>query len=175
MLRYLAGVLLLSACATSAAFQTPSFAPSTTNRAALLSQNRPVSSGTRALGLRLSMQAPDVVTKDVVAKDVVASKSMFVDEGSVLKANKFPLKPEVLIAKAKAFLESRDGLIPDAALLADDFVFMGPVVGPLSKDAFLSALGTVGTKTAFPDFQQQCYAFSVDPFDGRVWYSSSSS
>ena len=166
MSRCLAGVLLLSACATSAAFQTPSFAPSTTNRAALLSQNRPGSSGTRALGLRPSMQAQDVVTKDVVAV-----KSMFVDEGSVLQAQNFPLKPEVLIAKAKTFLESRDGLVPDPALLADDFQFMGPVVGPLSKDAFLSALGTVGTKTAFPDFQQQCYAFSVDPFDGRVWYS----
>jgi len=55
--------------------------------------------------------------------------------------------------------------------MADEFKFMGPVVGPLSKDAFVKAIGSVDMETAFPDFQGEFYAFSVDPFEGnRVWY-----
>ena len=167
--RCVVGALLLAACATSASFQTPaSFAPSPTNRAALLSQHRPGSSGPRALRLRLSMQAPDVATKDEIKL-----KSIIVDEGSELQAQNFPIKPEELIAKAQSFLESRGGFGADPALLSEDFQFMGPVVGPLSKTAFQAALASVDMKTAFPDFQGQFYAFSVDPFEGnRVWYSS---
>ena len=44
-------------------------------------------------------------------------------------------------------------------------------VGPLGKDEFLSAIGSVDMKTAFPDFQGEFYNFNVDPFEGnRVWY-----
>ncbi|KAJ1467853.1 hypothetical protein T484DRAFT_1645032 [Baffinella frigidus] len=96
---------------------------------------------------------------------------MFIDEESLLQSQNFPLKPEALIAKAQTFLESRGGFGADPALMADNFQFIAPVVGPLSKEAFISAIGSVDMKTAFPDFQGEFYAFSVDPFEGnRVWY-----
>ena len=44
-------------------------------------------------------------------------------------------------------------------------------VGPLGKDEFLNAIGSVDMETAFPDFQGEFYNFQVDPFEGnRVWY-----
>ena len=44
-------------------------------------------------------------------------------------------------------------------------------VGPLGKEEFLNAIGSVDMKTAFPDFQGEFYNFNVDPFEGnRVWY-----
>jgi len=101
----------------------------------------------------------------------VAVKSIFVDEQRMLKDQKFPIAPDDLIAKAKIFLESRGGFGADPDLLADDFKFYGPVVGPLPKDEFISAIGSVDMNTAFPDFQGEFYAFNVDPFEGdRVWY-----
>lgn len=101
----------------------------------------------------------------------VELKPIFVDEAKVLQEQDFALPPETLIAAAKTFLESRGGFGADPALLADNFEFIGPVVGPLGKEEFLSAIGSVDMKTAFPDFQGEFYAFSVDPFEGnRVWY-----
>ena len=102
---------------------------------------------------------------------MAAKKSIFVDEAALLKEQGFARSPEDLIARAKTFLESRGGFGADPALMADEFKFMGPVVGPLSKDAFVKAIGSVDMDTAFPDFQGEFYAFSVDPFEGnRVWY-----
>ena len=60
-----------------------------------------------------------------------------------------------------------------ADLMAEDFQFAGPVVGPLSKDAFVSAISSVDIKTGFPDFNPEFYGFRVDPFEGnRVWYTA---
>jgi len=98
-------------------------------------------------------------------------KSIIVDEEGLLKEQNFPLAPAELIQKSKNFLESRGGFGADPALLADSFQFFGPVVGPLTKDAFVTAIGGVDMKTAFPDFQGEFYNFHVDPFEGnRVWY-----
>jgi len=57
--------------------------------------------------------------------------------------------------------------------MADSFIFAGPVVGPLSKDAFVSAISSVDIATGFPDFNPEFYGFRVDPFEGnRVWYTA---
>jgi hypothetical protein len=98
-------------------------------------------------------------------------KSIFIDEAALLKEKGFPLLPEELIARAKKFLDSRGGFGADPALMAEDFQFMGPVVGPLSKDVFVKAIGSVDMEASFPDFQGEFYGFRVDPFEGnRVWY-----
>jgi len=98
-------------------------------------------------------------------------KSIFIDEAAMLQEKGFPLPPEDLIARAKKFLDSRGGFGADPALIADDFQFMGPVVGPLSKDVFVKAIGSVDMEASFPDFQGEFYGFRVDPFEGnRVWY-----
>lgn len=83
--------------------------------------------------------------------------------------------PEELITIAKRFLISSKGLGGDPALLAESFQFEGPVVGPLSKDAFVTAIGSVDFDTAFPNWTPQFYGFFVDPLEeeaNRVWYTA---
>lgn len=99
--------------------------------------------------------------------------SIFVDEEAMLAANPFPVPPSQLIDLAKGFLLSRGGFGADPALLSEDFHFVGPVVGPLSKEAFLTAISSVDIAVGFPDFQPQFHGFRVDPFEGnRVWYTA---
>ena len=111
---------------------------------------------------------PATIAPEEVATD---ESSIIIDEEKMLAASTFPLKPDELIALSKQFLESRGGFGADEALLADSFEFVGPVVGPLSKAAFVNAIGSVDIDKAFPDFQGQFYGFFVDPYDlNRVWY-----
>ena len=111
---------------------------------------------------------PATIAPEEVATD---ESSIIIDEEKMLAASTFPLKPDELIALSKQFLESRGGFGADEALLADSFEFVGPVVGPLSKSAFVNAIGSVDIDKAFPDFQGQFYGFFVDPYDlNRVWY-----
>ena len=103
----------------------------------------------------------------------IQSNPIFIDEDKMLTESDFALKPDELIFLAKRFLHSRGGFGADPDLLAEDFAFVGPVVGPLSKDAFVNAIGSVDIETGFPDFKGEFYGFHVDPFDGnRVWYTA---
>lgn len=83
--------------------------------------------------------------------------------------------PEELITIAKRFLQTSKGLGGDPNMLASSFTFEGPVVGPLKKDEFVSAIGSVDFDTAFPNWCPQFYAFHVDPLEdkgNRVWYTA---
>mmetsp|Transcript_2041 Transcript_2041/g.4807 ORF Transcript_2041/g.4807 Transcript_2041/m.4807 type:complete len:257 (+) Transcript_2041:100-870(+) len=86
---------------------------------------------------------------------------------------------EELINIAKRFLFTSKGLGGDPDMLASSFQFEGPVVGPLSKDAFVTAIGSVDFDTAFPNWTPQFYGFFVDPLEveeegssNRVWYTA---
>jgi hypothetical protein len=63
---------------------------------------------------------------------------------------------------------------PSPDRLADDFVFRGPVIGPLvKKDIMASIKGVAGNMdTAFPDMQTNAFGFTCDdPIEpNRVWY-----
>ena len=67
------------------------------------------------------------------------------DVAKTLAASSFPIKPEILIKRAKAVLAAefgtRPGVDPDD-LLSEDFQFVAPVVGPLSKTEFVNAFGS---------------------------------
>ena len=103
----------------------------------------------------------------------VLNNPMFIDEEALLASKPFALPPSTLINLAKRFLASRGGFGADPALLSPDFQFIAPVVGPLGKDEFVKAIGSVDIAKGFPDFQGEFYAFSVDPFEGnRVWYTA---
>ncbi|CAE8659655.1 unnamed protein product [Polarella glacialis] len=54
------------------------------------------------------------------------------DVDATLRQSKFPLPPDVLLAKAKAVLGCEFGTKEgsDASCLADDFQFVAPIVGP---------------------------------------------
>jgi len=113
----------------------------------------------------------------VAAEETAATASpeqnnpIFLDESAALAAAGFALQPLELIQLAKRFLVSKGGFGADAELLSDDFAFVGPVVGPLSKEEFLKAIGSVDVQKGFPDFSPQFYGFQVDPLEGnRVWY-----
>lgn len=81
------------------------------------------------------------------------------------------LAPEALIQIAKRFLVKTNGIGGDENLLSEDFVFLGPVVGPFGKKTYLDAIGSIDFVAAFPDWNPEFYSFRVDPFDtDRVWY-----
>jgi len=59
------------------------------------------------------------------------------------------------------------------SLLADDFQFLFPVVGPLTKEQFVKAFMDFEVRDAFPTSRANFYDFSVDPLEpNRVWCTS---
>lgn len=59
----------------------------------------------------------------------------------------------------------------DASLYADDFIFRGPVIGPLNKDDYREVLEYFSIYKAFPDVDPNCFGYTIDPEDPlRVWY-----
>lgn len=122
--------------------------------------------------LEASTQSEAVTTE--ISDDIV-NNPMFippVDEQKVVEGKR---SPEELIAIAKRFLVGSNGLGGDPDLLAESFTFEGPVVGPLTKEAFVKAIGSVDFATAFPNWTPQFYGFNVDPLEpeaNRVWYTA---
>ena len=95
--------------------------------------------------------AAAVAEPELVKVDDI-DESLFVDESAALARSAFPLSADEMITLSKRFISSRGGLGADPELLAESFVFEGPVVGPLDKQAFVDAIGTVDFDKAFPDF-----------------------
>ena len=97
------------------------------------------------------------------------------DSAATLATSTFPIGPEELIAKAKRVLAvefgTKAGADP-AALLSDDFQFVAPIVGPLSRAEFVRAFSSFKLKEAFPDLRDKSW-FAVDPLEpNRVWFFS---
>eukprot|EP00933_Yihiella_yeosuensis_P005356 TRINITY_DN109856_c0_g1_i1.p1 TRINITY_DN109856_c0_g1~~TRINITY_DN109856_c0_g1_i1.p1 ORF type:complete len:281 (-),score=61.83 TRINITY_DN109856_c0_g1_i1:38-880(-) len=94
------------------------------------------------------------------------------DVAETMKQSKFPIDEEKLIAKAKEILASEFGTGPgcDGSCLAEDFQFVAPIVGPLSKTEFLKAFGSFKLRDAVPDLADNSW-FKVDPLEpNRVWF-----
>ena len=78
-----------------------------------------------------------------------------------------------LCETAETFITSQSGFYSPSApeMLADDFVFRGPVIGPLNKRDYLSTMDTFKVHRAFPDISPNAFGFTVDPLDERrVWF-----
>ena len=101
------------------------------------------------------------------------------------------MKPDQLVAKAKNVIATMFGTL-DQDVLAHDFRFVAPVVGPLvgllsaasraktlsqsvcrqGKEEFLRIFGSFKLEDALPDLQENHWGFHVDPLEpNRVWYS----
>jgi len=94
------------------------------------------------------------------------------DEEELLRNSAFPIAPEELIARTQAILACNNGASAPE-MLAEDFQFVGPVVGPLGKEAFLRAFSSFDVYDAFPDLQGRFHHFRVDPLEpSRCWYTS---
>eukprot|EP00927_Polykrikos_kofoidii_P002324 TRINITY_DN1089_c0_g1_i1.p1 TRINITY_DN1089_c0_g1~~TRINITY_DN1089_c0_g1_i1.p1 ORF type:complete len:294 (+),score=43.39 TRINITY_DN1089_c0_g1_i1:75-956(+) len=96
------------------------------------------------------------------------------DIAATLARSTFPIKPEALVTKAKEVLASEFGTAAgsDGSCLAEDFQFVAPIVGPLSKAEFIRAFGSFKLKDAVPDLKDNSW-FQVDPLEpNRVWFFS---
>ncbi|CAJ1434717.1 unnamed protein product [Effrenium voratum] len=95
--------------------------------------------------------------------------------GATWPTRRFPIAPEELLVLAKYFLatESPDAPTPgDGSMLAENFTFLGPVIGPLNKEEFMVNVKGIEFYAAFPDATAQLHHFRVDPFEPcRVWYT----
>ena len=97
------------------------------------------------------------------------------DADAMLAAQSFPISAVDLIVKAKDFIASDYGSDdPDGSQLAADFQFVGPFVGPLSRQQYLDALGgNLNPIFGFPDLVGRQFGFHADPIEpGRVWWVS---
>mmetsp|Transcript_26246 Transcript_26246/g.62150 ORF Transcript_26246/g.62150 Transcript_26246/m.62150 type:complete len:314 (-) Transcript_26246:359-1300(-) len=94
-----------------------------------------------------------------------------IDVPATLKsASSFPLTPEELVQKCKAVLTSDFGC-KDPSVLAPDFRFVAPVVGPLGKEEFTAAFASFKVRDALPDVRENSWNFHVDPIEpNRVWW-----
>lgn len=79
-----------------------------------------------------------------------------------------PFSSEELIAMAKEYVSN-----PSPDWWDDDFVFRGPVIGPLCKKDLIGTLtANLELANAFPDLQVNAFGFVADdPIEpNRVWY-----
>merc|ERR1711871_1167354 len=96
----------------------------------------------------------------------------FINEEELLAKSTFPIKPEDLIRLTKKALLTGVG-IEDESVLAENFEFCAPFVGPLMKEEYLNALRGFKLLEAFPDMDNQFHFMRVDPFEtNRVWWHS---
>jgi len=110
-------------------------------------------------------------------------KHGFIDEKQTLSnfggtKNITGYSEEALIEKAQHFL-TPDVLFgsKNPEVLSEDFRFIFPVVGPLSKAEFCKAFGSFQTEKAFPlddgDSSSNYFGFNIDPTEpNRVWFFS---
>ena len=97
-----------------------------------------------------------------------------VDVDAMLAQSTFPIAPADLIFRCQEVLAANVGT-KDPDMLADEFEFAGPVVGPINKEQYLKAVDAAldNIYEAFPELKAQYYDFRVDPFEpNRVWYTS---
>lgn len=97
------------------------------------------------------------------------------DEEKLIADMAFPIKPAQLIEKTKYLLEDQRFINDASTVDEENFVFTGPVVGPLVYKQLQGALANFNVTAAFPIWHDCYYHFRVDPYiPGRVWFTSRS-
>uniref|UniRef100_A0A0G4IDW9 DUF1990 domain-containing protein n=1 Tax=Chromera velia CCMP2878 TaxID=1169474 RepID=A0A0G4IDW9_9ALVE len=94
------------------------------------------------------------------------------NKNSAMKAATATTSSE-LIELARKFVDEESGFYSPSSpdRLAEDFIFRGPVIGPLTKTDYLSTMETFKVYKAFPDISANTFGFTVDPKnDRRVWF-----
>jgi len=94
-----------------------------------------------------------------------------IDICASLKKATFPFTPEQLIEKMKAMVQEENAFgASNPELLSEDFQFVFPVVGPLTKEEFCTAFTSFKVKEAFPNGRNNFFGFTIDPMEpNRVW------
>jgi len=99
------------------------------------------------------------------------SERFFVDEEALLAKSTFSIKPDDLLQRAReVFTKLSTDPVSVVSDLADDFVGVGPIAGPLDKDTFVQSIASVDFLRGFPDTNPNYHFLRVDPFEpNRVW------
>ena len=110
---------------------------------------------------------------DGIQKVLDKDNQCILDVNAMLRESKFTIKPNDLIKRCKYILENKVGLNNESDL-ADNFQFIFPVVGPLSKNEYLSTLRKFNLEKMFPNIDKGIYYnFYVDPYENnRVWFTA---
>ena len=110
---------------------------------------------------------------DGIKKILDKDDSNILDVDAMLRISKFKIKPDDLINRSKYILKNKVGLNNESDL-ADNFEFIFPVVGPLSKKEYLSTLKKFNLEKMFPNLDKGIYYnFYVDPYENnRVWFTT---
>lgn len=130
-------------------------------------------SGYNTARKKVSWHAQRCSTEPVYSDDAAGAYGVL-DVEATMKRSSFPIKPEALVAKAKEIIACEFGTAQgaDSSCLAEDFQFVAPIVGPLTKAEFMRAFGSFKVKEAFPDMKGNQW-FHVDPLEpNRVWMVS---
>uniref|UniRef100_A0A7S1T7T1 Uncharacterized protein n=1 Tax=Tetraselmis chuii TaxID=63592 RepID=A0A7S1T7T1_9CHLO len=88
-------------------------------------------------------------------------------------AGKPSTSPETLFKLTREFIETGSGYFSPAKeeLFSEEFVFRGPVIGPLCKKDYLVTLNAFSIHKIFPDIQSNSWGYSIDPQEpNRVWF-----
>ena len=153
--------LIALGATAAAAFQV---APSTARRVARLSSTAEAEASAAA--------APTAACKPFDASVEWKPEGM-VDEAALLKDWDFPIDAETLVNRAKWVIAEPELGMRDASVLAKDFEFCAPVIGPLDTKAFLGALDGFKLEDAFPDMCENYHGFRADPLQpGRIWWAT---
>eukprot|EP00439_Symbiodinium_sp_Y106_P070397 s141_g12.t1 len=95
------------------------------------------------------------------------------DEEAKRKEKPFPFSEEELIRRAKIYLALNQDDVTAPELLAEDFEFAGPIIGPLGKAKYIEQFKSFNFREAFPDAVNEWHHFRVDPFEpNRVWFTT---
>jgi len=96
-----------------------------------------------------------------------------VDEDAMQRARSFPMGEEELIRRAKLYLALNQDDVTAPELLAEDFEFCAPIIGPLGKAKYIEQFRAFDFRAAFPDANNAWHHFRVDPFEpNRVWFTT---
>ena len=93
--------------------------------------------------------------------------------GPIVAAATTQTASTALIDTAEMFINAKSGFYSpyDTDAFSEEFVFRGPVIGPLNKQDYLSTMDTFKVYKAFPDISPNAFGFAVDPIDARrVWF-----
>lgn len=122
-------------------------------------------------GFALGFAPPSLVT----AGSFSTIRTRCFDSNQALERNRVIGSSLYALSKGELLRLTQDYLNnPSPDWWAEDFIFRGPVIGPLVKKDIIATLESVGndTATAFPDMEMNTFGLTADdPIEpNRVWY-----
>jgi hypothetical protein len=122
--------------------------------------------------LSLETAASQESQKVLILDEEKCGTGTFINVAERLAQSKFAISPDDLVERTKDVIRKGLGL-GDESVLAENFEFCAPVVGPINKEDYLQALRSFDLQGAFPDIDARYHSIQVDPFDhDRVWFQN---